>query len=168
VVHASADRPLTLAARYCTVIPPEGDKLCAMPLDFNHAMIYTRDVARALEFYRDLLGLAVLEEYQAGDRLVYARLKLPAGPATIALHLLKPGETLHTGGVRLYFEVRALENFCKKLEARGVKFSKPPAMMPWGWRHAYLDDPDGHEVSLYWAGPKRLKKVKQTLPGAVC
>jgi hypothetical protein len=27
-------------------------------------------------------------------------------------------------------------------------------MMPWGWRHAYLNDPDGHEISLYWAGEK--------------
>jgi hypothetical protein len=31
--------------------------------------------------------------------------------------------------------------------------------MPWGWKHAYLDDPDGHEVSLYWAGAKRFKKT---------
>ena len=26
-----------------------------------------------------------------------------------------------------------------------------PKDMPWGWRHAYLNDPDGHEISLYWA-----------------
>lgn len=25
------------------------------------------------------------------------------------------------------------------------------------WRHAYLAEPDGHELSLYWAGDKRLK-----------
>jgi hypothetical protein len=31
--------------------------------------------------------------------------------------------------------------------------------MPWGWRHAYLRDPDGHEVSLYWAGKARFKKT---------
>jgi len=30
--------------------------------------------------------------------------------------------------------------------------------MEWGWRHAYLNDPDGHEVSLYWAGEMRWKK----------
>jgi catechol 2,3-dioxygenase-like lactoylglutathione lyase family enzyme len=129
-------------------------------LDFNHAMIYTRDVARALTFYRDLLGLTVLEEFRGGERLVYARLKLPEGPATIALHLLGPGETLNTGGVRLYFEMKQLDKFCKRLEAAGARLSKPPAMMPWGWKHAYLDDPDGHEISLYWAGVKRLKKVK--------
>jgi len=128
-------------------------------LDFNHAMIYTRDVSRALGFYRDLLGFTVLEEFRAGQRLVYARLKVPAGAATIALHLLAPSETLSTGGVRLYFEVQELEEFCKGLEAAGAKFSKPPAMMPWGWKHAYIDDPDGHEVSLYWAGSKRLEKA---------
>jgi hypothetical protein len=27
-----------------------------------------------------------------------------------------------------------------------------------GWTHAYLNDPDGHEVSLYSAGQKRLKR----------
>ncbi|MFN0165910.1 MAG: VOC family protein [Bryobacteraceae bacterium] len=51
-------------------------------LDLNHAMIYSRDVTRALGFYRDILGLTLLEEFRAGDRLVYARLKLPAGTAT--------------------------------------------------------------------------------------
>ena len=66
------------------------------PLELNHAMIYSRDVSQALGFYRDLLGLAVLEEVRAGDRVVYARLKLPSGPSTIALHLLPPKEALNT------------------------------------------------------------------------
>ena len=128
-------------------------------LDFNHAMVYTRDVSRSVGFYRDLLGLILIEEFRAGDMVVYARLKLPAGTSTIALHLLEPGQTLRTGGVRLYFEIRDLDRYCKKMEAAGAKFSQPPAIMPWGWRHAYLFDPDGHEVSLYWAGSKRLKKT---------
>jgi catechol 2,3-dioxygenase-like lactoylglutathione lyase family enzyme len=133
-------------------------------LELNHAMIYTRDVARSLGFYRDLLGLTLLEEYRAGDMPVYARLKLPAGSGTIALHLLEPGRSLGTGGVRLYFEIRSLESFCARLEAAGALFSKPPAMMPWGWKHAYLNDPDGHEISLYWAGSKRLKKTAKGRP----
>lgn len=87
-----------------------------------------------LEFYRDRLGFA--------------------------LHLLEQGKTLQTGGVRLYFEVRLLDRFCAKLVKAGVKFTKLPELMPWGWKHACLNDPDGHEVSLYWAGSKRLKKAK--------
>jgi predicted enzyme related to lactoylglutathione lyase len=123
-------------------------------------MIYTQDVERALGFYRDLLGLKLLEEFRGGPKIVYARLKAPAGTGTIALHLLEPGKSAAAEGVRLYFEIRNLETFCKKLEAAGGKLSKPPAMMPWGWKHAYINDPDGHEVSLYWAGAKRLKKTK--------
>ena len=134
--------------------------MSAPGLDFNHAMIYTKDVDLALGFYRDLLGLKLIEEFRGGPKIVYARLKAPTGTGTIALHLLEPGKSLAAAGVRLYFEIRNLGTFCKKLEAAGAKFSKPPAIMPWGWMHAYINDPDGHEVSLYWAGAKRLKKTK--------
>jgi uncharacterized glyoxalase superfamily protein PhnB len=91
--------------------------------------------------------------------VVYARLKSPRSNGTIALHMVAPGQELHTGGVRLYFETKDLDRLCKRLEAAGVKFSQLPQVMPWGWKHAYLDDPDGHEVSLYWAGAKRFKKT---------
>ncbi len=129
-----------------------------MDLTFNHAMIYTRDVQKSLDFYHGALGFDVLQEFRGGPRLVYARLRPLGSEATIALHLLEPGTELRTGGVRLYFEVERLEEFCAALEAKGIRLTKPPALMPWGWRHAYLDDPDGHEVSLYWAGPQRLER----------
>ena len=134
--------------------------LMSTALDMNHAMVYSQDVDRALIFYRDRLGFELLETYLHAGRPVYARLRVPGSNSTIALHLAAPGQPLHAGGIRLYFETRSLTSFCKKLEAAGVVFTKPPALMPWGWRHAYLDDPDGHEVSLYWAGAKRLKKAK--------
>ena len=62
-------------------------------------------------------------------------------------------------GVRLYFEVPDLDEFCQKLRRRGFFFTQLPQMMPWGWRHAYLNDPEGHEISLYWAGELRMKKT---------
>jgi catechol 2,3-dioxygenase-like lactoylglutathione lyase family enzyme len=128
-------------------------------LTFNHAMVYSRDVPAALRFYADLLGLKILEEYKTPHTTVYARLKSPGSDTTIALHALAPGEELRAGGIRLYFEIKDLEKFCKRLEAAGAKFSQQPKVMPWGWTHAYLDDPDGHEVSLYWAGAKRTRKA---------
>ena len=129
-------------------------------LDFNHAMIYTRDVAASLRFYRDLLGFKLIETFEWEKRPVYARLKSPQGQATIALHVPEPGQAVPSSdGMRLYFEVKELEKFCGKLEAAGVVFTKPPKLMPWGWTHAYLHDPDGHEISLYWAGAKRFRKT---------
>jgi hypothetical protein len=62
-------------------------------------------------------------------------------------------------GVRLYFEVRELDDFCRNLQQKGFHITQLPRMMPWGWRHAYLNDPDGHEISLYWAGENRMKKT---------
>lgn len=136
---------------------PAAHRSAATPLTMNHAMIYVRNVPAALRFYADQLGLQVIEQFGNG----YARLRA-AGDSTIALHQI--GEDVHateSPGVRLYFEVRNLESFCDKLEARGVRFKQAPKLMPWGWQHAYLDDPDGHEVSLYWAGAKRLKQSKR-------
>ena len=128
-------------------------------LTFNHAMVYARDVQRALGFYRDLLGFKLVDEFRHEDRPVYARLRAPGGDGTIALHLAGPGTSLASEGVRLYFEIRALDEFCRKLQARGFYITQMPRLMPWGWRHAYLNDPDGHEISLYWAGENRMKKT---------
>ena len=130
-------------------------------LTFNHAMVYTRDLARALSFYRDALGLRVVDEYPGG----YARMVCPGSTTTIALHLLEPKQELdpRREGIRLYFEVEGLLPFCKRLAAAGVKFDQMPETMPWGWQHAYLKDPDGHEISLYRAGAARLRKTR--IPG---
>jgi len=131
-----------------------GDKLT-----FNHAMVYAKDVQRALGFYRDLLGFKLIDEFRHEGKPVYARLRAPGGDGTIALHLAGPGTSLASDGVRLYFEIRELDDFCRKLQAKGFYITQMPRMMPWGWRHAYLNDPDGHEISLYWAGENRMKKT---------
>ena len=127
-------------------------------LTFIHAMIYAKDVARALTFYRDLLGFKLIEDFRYDGKAVYARLRAPGGDGTIAIHQAGPGASLASDGVRLYFEVRDLDDFCRKLLKRGFYITQMPRMMEWGWRHAYLNDPDGHEISLYWAGEKRMAK----------
>jgi catechol 2,3-dioxygenase-like lactoylglutathione lyase family enzyme len=127
-------------------------------LTFNHAMIYAKDVNRALAFYRDLLGFKLIEDFRYDGRPVYARLRAPGGDGTIALHQAGPGAPMASEGVRLYFEVANLDDFCRSLMRKGFYITQMPRMMEWGWRHAYLNDPDGHEISLYWAGEMRWKK----------
>jgi catechol 2,3-dioxygenase-like lactoylglutathione lyase family enzyme len=131
----------------------------AAKLSFNHAMIYAADVERALGFYRDLLGFKLIEDFRHENKAVYARLRAPGGDGTIALHQAGPGASVASEGVRLYFEVRELDEFCRKLQQKNFYITHLPKMMPWGWRHAYLNDPDGHEISLYWAGENRMKKT---------
>jgi len=128
-------------------------------LSFNHAMIYLKDVTRGVDFYRDWLGFKLIEDYRHEGTSVYARLRAPGGDGTIALHQAGPGASVASDGVRLYFEVANLDDFCQKLRRRGFVFTQQPQIMPWGWRHAYLNDPEGHEISLYWAGELRMKKT---------
>jgi len=59
------------------------------------------------------------------------------------------GSAVH--GVRLYFEIRELDDFCRKLQAKGFYITQMPRM--------YLNDPDGHEISLYWASENRMKRT---------
>jgi len=135
--------------------PPEGgDKLT-----FNHAMIYTKDVERSMRFYLDMMGFKLIEDFRYEGVPVYARLRAPGGDGTIALHQAGPGVPVGSDGVRLYFEVRDVDGFCRKLQQKGFYIPQAPRMMPWGWRHAYLNDPDGHEISLYWAGENRMRKT---------
>ena len=136
-------------------------------LDFNHAMIYVKDVERGLGFYRDLLGFKLIEDFRFEDKVVYARLRAPGGNGTIALHQVGPDDSVSSDGVRLYFEVKELDEFCRKLQQTNFYITKMPRMMPWGWRHAYLNDPDGHEISLYWAGENRMKKTMKAAQRAV-
>ena len=126
-------------------------------IEFNHAMIYTVELSRALKFYQDALGFEVVDSYPGA----YVRLKSPAGATTIALHAVNRGQVMDpkTEGTRLYFEVQDLDVLCKDLERKGVKFDQMPKQMPWGWKHAYLRDPDGHQISLYWAGEARFQKT---------
>jgi len=131
-------------------------------LAFNHAMVYVKDVGTALRFYKDLLGFRVIDDYLHNGRPVYARLRPTRGSGTLALHMIEPGKTLPAGdAIRLYFETNNVEATCNKLRKAGVKISQEPKLMPWGWIHAYLDDPDGHEISLYCSAGKRFHRTMQ-------
>jgi catechol 2,3-dioxygenase-like lactoylglutathione lyase family enzyme len=153
VKHAGTKHPRSQRSKVSVTLE-NGGKLA-----FNHAMLYVKDVARGLNFYRELLGFKLIEDFEYEKKPVYARLRAPGGDGTIALHQVGPENSVLSDGVRLYFEVRELDDFCRNLQKRGFHMTQLPRMMPWGWRHAYLNDPDGHEISLYWAGENRMKKT---------
>ena len=151
--QASAKHPRSKQNKVSVTLDSDGK------LTFNHAMVYVKDVERGLSFYRDLLGFKLIEDFRYEGTPVYARLRAPGGDGTIALHQAGSGASVSSDGVRLYFEVPDLDGFCRKLQQKGLYITQLPRMMPWGWRHAYVNDPDGHEISLYLAGENRMKKT---------
>jgi catechol 2,3-dioxygenase-like lactoylglutathione lyase family enzyme len=104
-----------------------GSAKASSDLEFNHAMVYVRNVALALHFYADLLGFKLIELFQGGHFPSYARLRSPRGHTTLALHKVEPRQVLpETDGVRLYFEVESVERLCKRWRQRGSDSYKGP------------------------------------------
>ena len=112
----------------------------------HHLIVYVRDVSSSLEFYEGQLGFKPVE-LGLPD---YATLVDPEGETTVCLHRGSP-EPPTPGGAWLHIELEDLDTACQELAGRGVEFEQMPRDMPWGWRHAYLRDPDGQLLSLYRA-----------------
>jgi catechol 2,3-dioxygenase-like lactoylglutathione lyase family enzyme len=122
----------------------------------NQVTLPSADVARGAAFYR-LLGLRQIVE----SLPKYARFECPDGGSTLSLHYHAP-PTAHTDrrpeghGAVVYFECDDLDARVAALEARGLVFDQRPVDQTWLWREAYLRDPDGNVLCLFWAGENRL------------
>src|SRR5262245_21099641 len=121
--------------------------------------LYVDDMARAVAFYRDLLGLRVMEP---GGRLT----SIDAGEGTVLL-LFRRGATTqgfrwpggaippHDGSgpihVALGVAAEALDPWERYLESRGVAIE---SRTRWdrGGRSLYFRDPDGHSVERVTPG----------------
>lgn len=103
------------------------------------------DVASALGFYRDVLGLEFL--FSAGENLAF----LAAGDIRVMLTTPK-GAGAPGANSTLYFSVDDVQRAYDDLLARGARAERGPAMTARMPDHqlwtALLRDPDGHLVGL--------------------
>jgi catechol 2,3-dioxygenase-like lactoylglutathione lyase family enzyme len=119
--------------------------------------IATKDLARALDFYR-LLGLDVPHpdgphvevELPGGNRLAFDDEEVIAG--------MHPGWTppTHQGRVAVAFAVSEpthVDALFEKITAAGHPGALKPFDAPWGQRYATVTDPDGTSVDLFCALP---------------
>ena len=52
--------------------------------------------------------------------------------------------------------MRRLRDRVERLKAAGIVFDSDPVDQRWLWREAWLHDPDGHRLCLYFAGENRV------------
>ncbi|GAB5527111.1 MAG: hypothetical protein Roseis2KO_49830 [Roseivirga sp.] len=117
-------------------------------MNLNQVTIPSLNLSVAVPFYQKL-GLKLIVD--ALPR--YARFELPEGEATFSIHLV---EALPQGnGTVLYFETADVEAKVKELESRGIEFDLPPTDQSWLWKEARLQDPDGNQLIIFYAGKKR-------------
>ena len=117
-------------------------------MNLNQVTIPSKYVEKAVVFYQ-YLGLKLIVDAIPK----YVRFECPDGDATFSIHKVEnlPKEN----GITIYFEVDQLDERVGQLTKKGVKFSQLPTDMPWLWREAHLQDPDGNHIILYHAGKNR-------------
>jgi catechol 2,3-dioxygenase-like lactoylglutathione lyase family enzyme len=108
----------------------------------------------ALRFYRDALGLPVLEEWEQEGS---AGAVLDAGRATLELLSTAQAELVDrvevgervAGPVRLALEVDDSAATAETLTAAGAELLGGPAVTPWSHRNVRLRAPDGMQLTLF-------------------
>ena len=116
-------------------------------MNLNQVTLPTTDIERSADFYRALGFVQIVRSPPS-----YARFECPDG-TTFSLH--RVASVVTDSGVIVYFECVDLDATCKALSERGIRFDSTPADQPWLWREAYLRDPDGNLLCLYYAGANR-------------
>jgi len=115
----------------------------------NQVTIPSIDVKRSVEFYKRLGLIQIVESLPS-----YARFVCPDGDSTFSIHLVE--EVAAGEKPVIYFECDDLDQTLAELEQRGVELDSGPLDQSWLWREAYLRDPDGNVICLYFAGENRL------------
>ncbi|MGO9109795.1 MAG: VOC family protein [Thermoguttaceae bacterium] len=124
--------------------------------ELSHTIVFARDMARSVAFYRDLLGLPVRFESAK-----WTEFETPA--TTLALHLADvsasdgmtvSADAIPAGMCHLSFAVDDLDAFHEKMTANGVRCLQPPKEEDFGGRLAGYADPDGLP---FWVGGKADK-----------
>lgn len=101
----------------------------------------TRDMARAVRFYR-ALGFAM--RYGGEDA---AFTSFACGPSYLNLILEAAAPQWRWWG-RAIFHVSDVDAFHERALAAGIAPQFGPRDAPWGERYFHLTDPDGHELSF--------------------
>lgn len=114
----------------------------------NQVTLPARDVAASLEFYVALGFVLIVDSAPR-----YVRLAAPQGDATLSLHA---ADAAPVDWPAIYLECDALDETVARLRARGVVIDEGPIDQSWLWREAWLRDPHGNRLCLYFAGVNRL------------
>lgn len=117
-------------------------------MNLNQVTVYTDKIIESIKFYKKL-GLEIIVD--SAPR--YVRFACPDGDATFSLH--ETENVSDCSNIVLYFECEDLDAKVAQLKNLGVQFEQEPTSQTWLWREAYLRDPGGNKICLFYAGENR-------------
>ena len=115
-----------------------------------HTRMRVSDMDQTIAFYKDILGLDVLERKTSPRGSHLAFLKVPNSEELIELCSFPPSGPVKVQEdlVHLAFEVDNLDDTIRALEAKGIKITDGPTRSSSGSRFLFIDAPDGYEIEL--------------------
>ena len=109
------------------------------PTQLRYVIKLVADMNKAVQFYRDVLGLRVKFESPGWSEFV-------TGETTLALH---PASSQNPAGkVEVGFTVADVEAFYRDMRAKGVLFTMPPKKQDFGGVLAQFVDSEGAPCSV--------------------
>jgi catechol 2,3-dioxygenase-like lactoylglutathione lyase family enzyme len=114
-------------------------------MKLNQVTLPAADLSVSIAFYEKLGFVLIVSDVH------YARLENPDDLSTLSLELRGDGGD----GAHVYFECDDLDARVAALKEKGVLFDSGPEDQSWLWREAWLRDPAGNRLCLYFAGENR-------------
>jgi lactoylglutathione lyase len=111
------------------------------------AILLVDNMERSVAFYRDIMGMKI--KMESPDWVEFVN---ETRSAVLALHP-KRTKSIRSPNMLVGFNVGDIENVCRELESKNVKFYKKLTQELFG-KHAIIEDPDGHLISLAEIPPK--------------
>lgn len=116
-------------------------------MDLNQITVPVKSYEESVAFY---IRLGLRQIVDSPPR--YARFETQAG-TTLSIHTVDVSSA--ESGVVIYFEVDDVDASVSALKRAGLEFETEPTDQSWLWREAYLKDPSGNRICLFFAGENR-------------
>ncbi|HEX9808774.1 MAG TPA: VOC family protein [Alphaproteobacteria bacterium] len=124
----------------------------AIEFRFRHTMLPVGDLARSVDFYTRLLGMRVVrrrDDPEGGHNVAYVGYG-EEGTHPVLEMIENTGDSDKRWHGHIAVAVSDLRALCRRLEAEGVRFTRPLAAPGRGTNRyiANILDPDGFEIEL--------------------
>ncbi|WP_447973610.1 VOC family protein [Nitrospira sp. Kam-Ns4a] len=115
-----------------------------------HTRMRVSDMDQTIAFYRDVLGLEVVERKTSPRGSHLAFLAVPNSEELIELCSFPPSGPVKVQEdlVHLAFEVENLDDTIQALTDKGIPITDGPTRTASGSRFIFIDAPDGYEIEL--------------------
>jgi predicted enzyme related to lactoylglutathione lyase len=117
-------------------------------MNLNQVTICSEKPVETVEFFEKLGLRRIVDSLPR-----YARFECPDGESTLSVQTAE--NVVVTNNVVLYFECENLDDEVARLKSLGLVFDEDPTDREWLWRQAYLTDPNGNRICLFYAGENR-------------